>query len=145
MEATRKIILGDNKWLEWISFDQTLVPTYPIDKIIEPIIYFLERLETVCIAHCCGIDAFSFRENDIIDALKNMNTSDLFNEFDIVKSKISTIRENILMSTFLNQYIHKDVFIRIIEHIIHVINDYCAQPVKQSNRRNRKGKNQRDK
>ena len=62
------ISIGKDKWIKWVDFnryvyDQCIPINYDqcfeIDYLLEPTFDFWNKLETECVAGCCGINAYN--------------------------------------------------------------------------------------
>jgi len=114
----KDISIGKDKWIKWIDFDPRTASIYDIDPMIEPITGFLELFETECVAECCGIDAFAFWPEDIQIVKKDFNCEDLLIKFQEIKNQLMLIKSDVVRSSFLNQLFRKEVFMKLIEHLM---------------------------
>lgn len=122
METTKDISIGKDKWISWIDFDFTRNDDlFEIDDLLKLTFDFWDRLETQCMAECCGIDAYAFWEDDIKLAVDKMDKADIVKKLHIAKTEIKNRSETILTSTKLNNLIHKSVFIQLLDHITTII------------------------
>jgi hypothetical protein len=51
--------LSGYKWINWVELDPLDKNLFEIDEYLEPIKEFWLRLETDCVAECCGTLTFS--------------------------------------------------------------------------------------
>ncbi|MGD9493991.1 MAG: DUF6331 family protein [Bacteroidales bacterium] len=128
----KDISIGKDKWIKWIDFDHQTASVYDIDQMIEPITGFLELFETECVAECCGINAFAFWPEDIQIVKKDFNCEDLLIKFQEIKKQLMLIQSEVVNSHFLNQLLRKEVFVKLIEHLIAEINTTPTQKEKQT-------------
>lgn len=118
----KDIRIGKNKWIKWVDFDSTRDHSlFDIDPLLKPTFGFWNQLETQCVAECCGIEAYTFEEDDIRLAAEKIDKAELIPNLVDVKAKIEGITEHTLISEKLNQLIHKSVFIQLLNHIITTI------------------------
>lgn len=119
MTTSKGISIGENKWIKWVGFDSKKDnEIIEIDNILKPTIDFWDGLETQCVAECCGIDAFSFWEDDIEQSINNLDKTELINNLRDVKSELINTSKTIVSSSRLNNLLDKRVFIELIDHIL---------------------------
>jgi hypothetical protein len=122
METTKDISIGKDKWIGWIDFDSTNDnDLFEIDDLLRPTFNFWDKLETQCVAGCCGIDAYSFWEEDIKRAVDKVDKTDLIKNLLTAKAEIESRSERIVISGKLNNLIDKSVFIQLLDHIVTTI------------------------
>jgi hypothetical protein len=114
------IRIGERAWITFGSLGDGQAHAIPIDPWLAPILPFFEALETSCNAECCGIDAFSLFPGAIRQAAGKYDHRDL--EFSLstvaaVQSEIAALPSDIVVSTRLNQYFRKVVFLELLSHI----------------------------
>jgi Family of unknown function (DUF6331) len=117
MKNKNDINIAENLWIDWIEFDYKKSNPKDIDDLLEPTIKLWNRLEVHCIAECCGIHAFSFRREDIKNAVADLDQVYYIDEFKTLKFKISNLDTYELMSSRINNLFHKNVFLKLIGHI----------------------------
>lgn len=122
MEKTKDISIGKDKWITWIDFDSVNDnDLFEIDDLLKPTFDFWDKLETQCVAECCGLDAYAFWEDDIKLAVGQMDKVDLVKKLLNAKIEIESRSEPIVTSGKLNNLIDKSVFIQLLDHIVTVI------------------------
>lgn len=122
METTKDISIGKDKWIGWIDFDSTNDnDLFEIDDLLRPSFDFWDKLETQCVAGCCGIDAYSFWKEDIKLAVDKMDKADLITNLLSTKTELESRSEAIVTSGKLNNLINKSVFIQLLDHIVTTI------------------------
>ena len=117
MQITKDISIGKDEWIKWIEFDAISIEPLEVDEILEPIKPFLKGLETECMAECCGIDAYSFWYEEIVQSSAELNKNELENHINIIINKLSSSNKEVVSSTILNQLINREVFIQLLEHV----------------------------
>ena len=122
MDRSKDISIGEDEWIEWKDFDEKSVQPLEIDDLLRPTFGFWKRLETECVAECCGIDAFTFWPEDIEQAAKNTCKVTLTEDLIKIKLTLITLSDSVISSDFLNQLIAKEVFLELVDHIIKNIN-----------------------
>jgi hypothetical protein len=122
METTKDISIGKDKWIGWIDFDSTNASDlFEIDDLLWPTFDFWDKLETQCVTGCCGIDAYSFWEEDIKLAVDKIDKAALIKNLLAAKAEIESTSETIVTSEKLNNLIDKSVFIQLLDHIVTTI------------------------
>ena len=116
------ISIDKDKWITWIDLEDKQNEAVQIDNIIliNTEIWYL--LETDCVSACCGIDAFNFWPENIENALTKVDKEQVLKDLNIILEQIKNIESAVIVSTRLNNYFNKKVFIQLIEHIIECIN-----------------------
>jgi hypothetical protein len=119
MTTSKGISIGDNKWIKWGNFNPSNnSEIIEIDELLKPTYDFWTGLETQCVAECCGIDAFSFWEDDIKKAISYKDKVQLIKVFNNVKTEIINSTKTIVSSSRLNCSMDIEVFIQLIDHIL---------------------------
>ncbi|UTW63092.1 hypothetical protein KFE98_02750 [bacterium SCSIO 12741] len=117
MNHAEDISIGQGKWIHWIGFDAQAVKPMDLDPILEPTLELWENLEVDCLSACCGLNAFSFWEDDILHAQSQTGNPNLKHNLDETIRKIELMEVEVLVSSRLNQLIHKQVFLQLLEHL----------------------------
>ncbi|MEM8532220.1 MAG: DUF6331 family protein [Chloroflexota bacterium] len=78
------ILIGPNNWITFISLEGRHSDAVCVDYYLEEVWPFLAKLETLCVAGCCGFDAFDFTTDAVIEALKDEDPGILGHAFDQV-------------------------------------------------------------
>jgi hypothetical protein len=112
------IYLGNNKYIEWVDFDSTILKLLDLNDLREPLPKFWDYLEWNCVAACCGIEAFSFTETDILRATQYVDKADLLIELNSLKKIVLNCEEQVVMSTRLNQLFDRSVYVQLLNHLI---------------------------
>lgn len=117
MDKIKDIKIGpeDDAWIEWVDFDGRDSEVFDIDLFILERKMFWDKLETECVKECCGFDAYSFYPEAINRAKLGEDNFDLY--IDKCVEQIKSIENEILISGYMNQLIHKTTFLKLLEHI----------------------------
>ncbi|MBT1696054.1 hypothetical protein KK083_04140 [Fulvivirgaceae bacterium PWU4] len=122
MTTAKDISTGKDKVIKWIGFDACNdSDIFEIDDLLKPSFDFWDKLETQCMAACCGIDAYSFWEEDIRNAIKGCDKPQLTSTLKYTKAEILQSNRTVVSSSRLNNLFHKHVFIQLIDHILRSI------------------------
>ena len=123
------ISIGKERWIEFGDLANSLPHAVEIDSYLTPIMPFMERLETSCMAECCGIDAFALWPEHIEHALAMLTPAELEalgNAWTSVEHTIEQLPSDTVVSTRMNQYFRKRVFLELLAHIREVIQSFRA-------------------
>lgn len=110
------IPIGNNEVIKWVDFDMKNAKIEYIDDEILPLKALFDGLELACVRGCCGIEAFSFKQELIHETATQLNLKikdELDNIIDTIESKTSEV----VGSIFLNQYFVKSVFVNLLKHM----------------------------
>jgi hypothetical protein len=122
MNTARDISIGKDKVIKWIKFDPgNDNDILEIDELLRPTFDFWNRLETQCMATCCGIDAYTFGEEDIRNAIEGLDMTQLAVTLKYAKAEILQSNRTVVLSSKLNNLFHKHVFIELIDHILKIV------------------------
>lgn len=117
MLETNDISIGQDKWIKWIELDPNDESLFNVDQLFEPTEQFWKYLETECVAACCGIDAFALWPEDIKNASKHFDLTELKDQLSTMKDDVVQVYKNVIISKRLNNLFDKKVFIQLIDHI----------------------------
>ncbi len=120
MNKLKDIKVSDEEkdWIKWIEFDSSKSELLEIDQLILERKQFWDKLETECLKDCCGFNAYSFFPEDIRKAKSVETNFDIYME-QIVRF-VSQSDRKIVISSYMNQLIHKKPFLELIKHIRNV-------------------------
>lgn len=111
------ILIGDDKWIEFISLDGRHDQAVAIDHYLDGLWPLIQKLETQCVAACCGFDAFDFTEDAIREAVGDMNCDQLRIVLTEAKNKIEVIGSDVIVSTRMNNLADRKVLMQLLDHI----------------------------
>ena len=123
MNPVNDISIGEDKWIEWKDFDKDSVQPLEIDGLFRPTIGFWRRVENECVKECCGIHAFGFWQENIIRAAKNTYSNTLKEDLVELKESGEDKTDCVISSDLLNQVLAKEVFVKLLEHIIKTMDE----------------------
>ena len=115
MTKDNNIHVDSDKVINWIDFAST--NPVDVDQLIEPLTDFFKKLEISCMAECCGINAFSFYPNDIRNACEEFSPDDLLEKINLLIQEITKLDGQVIECGQLNQLLHANVFLQILDHI----------------------------
>ena len=117
-EHKSDIHIGETERIHWVEFDTSSNDLFNVDYIIAKHDDFWTFLQIFCVPDCCGLDAFRFYPDDIVNASNHIDKQVL--KDDLVKLKLDLCRsdKDIVISSRLNNLVDRTVFIRLLDHII---------------------------
>jgi hypothetical protein len=119
MPNRNDISIGKDKWITFRNVDGRQTAAVELDGILEPVMPFLDMLETECVAACCGIDAYSFWSEDIVRAAARSEGTDLPGQLDDARRQIDAAGADIFVSHRMNNYLDKRTLLELMDHIIY--------------------------
>jgi len=125
------ISIGQDKWIRFGNLAGDQARAIQIDPHLAPVMPFFERLETECVADCCGIDAFQLWPEEIEKVIATLGQGELAtltSELASVQSEIERLHCNTVVSTRMNQYFRRVVFLEVLTHIRNVVESVHAKP-----------------
>lgn len=94
-----------------------------IDSQLETLQPFWNHLQTHCNAECCGIEAFDWTAQGIYHARDATNDASTGKKFLKLKLAVKQLDAQAIESQILNQWMIKQDFLTLIEHIIDCLID----------------------
>ncbi len=116
------IPIGPQQWIvrdSHIKHDEAV----NVDRLLKPLNDFLRRLETACVADCCGMAAFDLYPENINERLSQ---DDKLKVIPLLESTIQTLQElpashQYLKSERLNSTLTRAAMVQVFQHILDVI------------------------
>ena len=71
------LIIGENRWITFVQHDWRNVNRVDVDDILDPLFPLFDRLESDCIAECCGLEAFCFLPEKIAAASSDLDLNEV--------------------------------------------------------------------
>ena len=110
------IWIGGDRWISYINIQGRSDQAVNIDPLLADTAMLWDFLETLCVAECCGLDAFDFSPEHVQTATET-NVSGSARKIDDLVASINTLPQDILSSDRLNMYIHKQSFLELLQHL----------------------------
>jgi hypothetical protein len=106
-----------------LEIDEGLGPfssdaTFKYSNVRDPLGEFWNKTETICVAGCCGIDAFDIGPEQIVDAVKDLDIKTLFSQLERVKEQVVASDAQIISYHRLNYNFARVSFLEIINYLI---------------------------
>ncbi|MEG1116290.1 MAG: DUF6331 family protein [Janthinobacterium sp.] len=111
------IQIDDDAWIEFISLDGRYDQAIDIDALLDGLWPLICRLETHCVAGCCGMDAFDFTREGIATALLELDRAQLRAACAQAHSAVAAAASDVFTSNTMNHMADKRVFLQLLEHL----------------------------
>ena len=121
------IPIGEDEWIEFINLEGQYDQAVEIDQYLEGLKPLIEKLDTQCLADCCGFDAFDFTRAGIYEALDDMDCDQLLRACVQAQNQIKAIDSNVVVSTRMNNLADRQVLMKLLMHIENCIRQYASQ------------------
>jgi len=118
------ISIGEDRWITFGDLNRGQARAVPIDPLLLSVMPLLDLLETECVSGCCGVDAFSFWPDVIQNATSQLKPQDrecLVSNLERLQSEVEALQTDTVVSTRMNQYFQKSVFLELLRHIRSVL------------------------
>jgi hypothetical protein len=129
------ISIGQDCWIRFGNLAGGQARAVQIDPYLAAVMPFLDSLETECVVDCCGIDAFGLWPEQIEKAVGSLSQRErerLASSLLSVQGDIERLPSDTVVSTRMNQYFRKEVFLEVLAHIRGVIEGLAAKlPTKE--------------
>ena len=121
------IQIGDDAWIEFIDLDGRYAQASDIDALLGELWPLICRLETHCVAGCCGMDAYDFTREGVATALLELDRAQLHAACAAARIAVAATASDVLLSNTMNHYADKRVFLQLLEHLDECITaQHCA-------------------
>ncbi|MGK5065113.1 DUF6331 family protein [Janthinobacterium sp. LB3P112] len=111
------IQIGAETWIEFISLDGRYEQAIDIDALLDGLWPLICRLETHCVAGCCGMDAFDFTPAAIDTALLELDRAQLHAACAQARSAVTAAASDVFTSETMNHVADKRVFLQLLQHL----------------------------
>lgn len=114
------ISIGEDRWITFGDLNNGQGRAIELDPFLTRVMPFLDLLETECVAACCGIDAYGLWPDKIKNAMATLNRQDksrLISNLAQLQTDVDNMPADMVVSTRLNQFFHKGVFLEVLSHI----------------------------
>lgn len=89
----------------------------PLLHSIQRVEEFLRYLEVVCVADCCGLDAFRFNREDIEHAYNQLGDACIKDDIQQITTSIQKTEAQIIYFPIFNQTLQKDEIVELFTSI----------------------------
>jgi len=112
------ICIGPGEWITSVDIDAKQISSaVDIDPLLSSMADFLARLETNCVAECCGIDAFDLWPENIRRAAALSGDRTLHQKLAALKAFIVEREADCFGGIRLNNYFHRNTLLQLVDHI----------------------------
>ena len=111
------IQIGDDAWIEFIDLDGRYTQAIDIDALLGELWPLICRLETHCVAGCCGMDAYDFTREAVETALLELDRAQLHAACAAARIAVAATASDVLLSNTMNHYADKRVFLQLLDHL----------------------------
>ena len=111
------IQIADDAWIEYLDIEGRYDQAIDIDALLDGLWPLICRLETHCVAGCCGMDAFDFTREGIATALLELDRALMHAACVAAKAAVTAAASDVLTSTEMNHFADKRVFLQLLEHL----------------------------
>jgi len=111
------IQIGDDAWIEFIDLDGRYDQAVDIDALLGELWQLICRLETNCVAGCCGMDAYDFTREGIAMAMLELDRAQLHAACVQARAAVAAVDSDVLTSATMNHVADKRVFLQLLDHL----------------------------
>ena len=111
------IQIGDDAWIEFIDLEGRYDQAIDIDALLDGLWPLICRLETHCVAGCCGMDAYDFTCDGVATALLELDRAQLHAACATAKAAVTAAASDVLTSATMNHFADKRVFLQLLAHL----------------------------
>ncbi|WP_426088403.1 DUF6331 family protein [Janthinobacterium sp. PSPC1-1] len=111
------IQIGDDAWIEYIDIAGRYDQATDIDALLDGLWPLICRLETHCVAGCCGMDAYDFTREGVATALLELDRAQLHAACATAKKAVTAAASDVLTSATMNHFADKRVFLQLLDHL----------------------------
>ena len=111
------IQIADDAWIEYIDIEGRYDQATDIDALLDGLWPLICRLETHCVAGCCGMDAYDFTREGVATALLELDCAHLHAACAAARMAVAATASDVLLSNTMNHYADKRVFLQLLAHL----------------------------
>ena len=111
------IQIADDAWIEYIDIAGRYDQATDIDALLDGLWPLICRLETHCVAGCCGMDAYDFTREGVATALLELDRAHMHAACVAAKAAVTAVASDVLTSATMNHFADKRVFLQLLEHL----------------------------
>lgn len=116
------VSIGREEWIRFVDISGRTGGAANLDAQIRPMEPFWRALEVNCVSECCGINAHSFWPQDIWNAVRNCQDSELQPKLAALRRHVDSLSADCVYSGILNQYFDRTMFSKLLDHVIATVN-----------------------
>lgn len=111
------IPIGEDEWIPFMPLDGRLQDVAHIDDLLQPLLPLFDRLETHCVAGCCGLLAFDFLAESVDAAARELDCARLLPALAAAATTVEQLPQSVVMCRRLNNYIDKTTFLQLLRYL----------------------------
>ncbi|MGF7218939.1 hypothetical protein GGR92_005118 [Spirosoma lacussanchae] len=126
------VSIGPDKEMKLLDFDYKTSSILELDELLgnssDDIVRFIDaknslrqfwnKLETNCVAGCCGIDAFAFWPEDIAIAVEELGRKDLLEQLEQLRNRVVATNEQVVYYHRFNYLFAKQSFLELLDYLL---------------------------
>ena len=116
-ERQYDIQIADDAWIESIDIGERCDQAGDIDALLDGLWPLICRLETHCVAGCCGMDAYDFTREGVATAMLELDRAHLHAACMAAKAAVTAAASDVLTSNTMNHIADKRVFLQLLDHL----------------------------
>ena len=122
------IQIADAEWIAYVPIDGDLANAIDIDGPLAGLWPLIDPLESHCVAGCCGFDAYDFTREGVEAALHGLDLAQLRAACAHARSAVAAAAGDVFVSARMNNYVHKVMLLRLLDHLDSCIASHRAAP-----------------
>lgn len=111
------IRVGPSRWIEFIDLDGRYDQAVQVDPLLAELSELWRAIELHCVAECCGLGAFDFTPEAIVDATADMDVSALRASLNDAIRAVEALDSTVVVSARLNTIADSKTLLDLLSHI----------------------------
>lgn len=111
------IWIGEDRWIEFIDLEGRYGDAGHVDEPLSSLDAFWAALETLCVAECCGFDAFDFSPEGVAEAARGLPHLRLRDQLDKAIGAVEALDTTVVVSRRLNNLADRRTFLALLSHL----------------------------
>lgn len=111
------IATGPDTWLQHVEPAVPYARAVAIDHVLTGLAPMWAALETLCVAGCCGLDAFDFSADGVAASLPGVDAARTCEALASVRVQLLALRGDAVSSSTLNMFCDKGEFVALLDHL----------------------------
>ena len=112
------IDLGDGQRIELPPIDIKPGKVLDMDALAPDIAPLWDALETLCVAECCGIDAFDFSAEQLAAARRQLDAGAIQLQLLHLQTMLLLAHQPVVVISRINQYLERYAALQLIAHLL---------------------------
>lgn len=111
------IQIADDEWIAAGEHDGDYAAAIDIDAYFTGLWPLIDRLETTCVADCCGFDAYDFTRAGVAEALHGLDHTAQATACQQASTALAASAGDIFVSPRMNNYASKQMLLQLLAHL----------------------------